>query len=40
MAMVLSDVALVATVRRSVCAKIASAGVVLNCPVITFPAYL
>ena len=40
MAMVLSCVALVATVGRSTSAKIASAGVVLTYLVIALPAYL
>ena len=40
MAMMLSCVALVATVGRSASAKLASTGVVLICPVITLPAYL
>ena len=40
MAMVLSCVALVATVGRSASAKIALTGVVLICPVIALPAYL
>ena len=40
MAMVLSCVALVATVGRSASVNIASAGVVLICPLIALPAYL
>ena len=40
MAMVLNRVALVATVGRSVSAKIASTGVTLICPVIALPAFL
>ena len=40
MAVVLSCVALVATVGRLASAKIASTGVVLICPVIPLPAYL
>ena len=40
MTMVLSCVALVATVGRSASAKIALTGVVFICPVIALPAYL
>ena len=40
MAIVLSCVAMVATVGKSASAKIASAGVVLTCPVIVLPPYL
>ena len=40
MAMVLSCVALVATVGRSASARIVLTGVVLICPLIALPAYL